>query len=107
VGKVALKTFYYQRCGVAHSQPYAQARGPTRSLHGPDGEHACAATTQLRSLDLSGGWHDAGDYNKYVWGDLFLAMNMLMIAYETTDRLGRRPTSDPWRRQRRPDIWMK
>ena len=25
VGKVALKTFYYQRCGVAHSQPYAEA----------------------------------------------------------------------------------
>jgi endoglucanase len=24
-GKVALKTFYYQRCGVAHSQPYAEA----------------------------------------------------------------------------------
>ena len=31
VGKVALKTFYYQRCGVAHPQPYAQAPGPTRS----------------------------------------------------------------------------
>jgi hypothetical protein len=33
-------------------------------------------------LDLSGGWHDAGDYNKYVWGDLELCMVMLMTAYE-------------------------
>src|SRR5215213_11564368 len=25
-GKVALKTFYYQRCGVAHPQPFADGR---------------------------------------------------------------------------------
>ena len=84
VGKVALKTFYYQRCGVAHSQPYAQ--GPWSDPYICHGYlKACTPAAQqpnYGTLDLSGGWHDAGDYNKYIWGDLFLAMNMLMIAYE-------------------------
>jgi len=84
IGKVALKTFYYQRCGVAHSQPYARAPWSDPYVcHG----YLTATTPAAQEpnygiLDLSGGWHDAGDYNKYVWGDLFLAMNMLMIAYE-------------------------
>ena len=84
VGKVALKTFYYQRCGVAHSQPYAEA-----AWSDPQICHAYLTATQAASgetnygtLDLSGGWHDAGDYNKYVWGDLELAMVMLMTAYD-------------------------
>lgn len=84
VGKVALKTFYYQRCGVAHSQPYAEA-----AWSDPKICHAyLTAVTPARSqtnygtLDLSGGWHDAGDYNKYVWGDLQLCMAGLINAYE-------------------------
>jgi hypothetical protein len=84
VGKAALKTFYYQRCGVAHSQPYAQAGwSDPQVCH----RYLTAATpasgeTNYGVLDLSGGWHDAGDYNKYVWGDLELAMAMLMTAYD-------------------------
>ena len=84
VGKVALKTFYYQRCGVAHPQPYAQAPWSDPFIcHAYLTASAPAAQQpNYGTLDLSGGWHDAGDYNKYIWGDLFLAMNMLMIAYE-------------------------
>jgi endoglucanase len=84
IGKVALKTFYYQRCGVAHPQPHAAAAWSDPFVcH----SYLTASTPAPQQpnygvLDLSGGWHDAGDYNKYVWGDLFLAMNMLMIAYE-------------------------
>jgi hypothetical protein len=84
VGKVALKTFYYQRCGVAHSQPYAAA-----SWSDPFICHAyltavtaAQGETNYGTLDLSGGWHDAGDYNKYIWGDTALAMVGLVSAYE-------------------------
>jgi len=85
VGKAALKTFYYQRCGVAHSQPYAQAPWADPRVCHPYLTAATAATGEPDHgpLDLSGGWHDAGDYNKYVWGDLFLAMSTLMTAYES------------------------
>jgi|GEM_PF-1776700 len=83
-GKVALKTYYYQRCGVAHPQPFAQAAWSDAQIC-----HAyltaCPPATGAPNygpLDLSGGWHDAGDYNKYIWGDLELAMVMLMMAYE-------------------------
>lgn len=84
VGKVALKTFYYQRCGVAHPQPYAGAAWSDPFVCHPylSATTAASGEPNYGPLDLSGGWHDAGDYNKYVWGDLFLAMNMLMIAYE-------------------------
>ncbi len=34
------------------------------------------------TLDLRGGWHDAVDYNKYVWGDLALAVLPLLRAFE-------------------------
>jgi endoglucanase len=84
VGVAALKTFYYQRCGVPHPQPYAAAPySDPYVCHG----YLTATTAASREpdygpLDLSGGWHDAGDYNKYVWGDLELAMVMLMMAYE-------------------------
>jgi hypothetical protein len=85
VGKAALKTFYYQRCGVAHAQPHAQAPWADPRVCHPYLTAATAATGEpdYGPLDLSGGWHDAGDYNKYVWGDLFLAMSTLMTAYES------------------------
>jgi len=85
VGKAALKTFYYQRCGVAHSQPYAQApwSDPRVCHRYLTATTAATGEPDYGPLDLSGGWHDAGDYNKYVWGDLFLAMSTLMTAYES------------------------
>jgi hypothetical protein len=45
--------FYYQRCGTA--VPGFHAACHLDDARMPDGTHR----------DLSGGWHDAGDYNKY------------------------------------------
>ncbi len=45
--------FYYQRCGMA--LPGFHAACHLDDARMPDGTHR----------DLSGGWHDAGDYNKY------------------------------------------
>ena len=84
VGKAALKTFYYQRCGVAHSQPYAKAAwsDPQMCHRYLTATTSASSQTNYGVLDLTGGWHDAGDYNKYIWGDLELAMAMLMTAYD-------------------------
>ncbi len=84
--KAAIKTFYYQRIGTPHLAEHAGAAfadGP--AFVGPHQD------TQARNVfdrnnpatekDLSGGWMDAGDYNKYV---TFTAqpVNELLSAYE-------------------------
>lgn len=56
-----LKAFYFFRCGMALTEPYA----------GPWTRDACHLAEGIvysdprRRLDGSGGWHDAGDYGKY------------------------------------------
>jgi len=49
----AAKFFYYQRCGFSVPGWHAQCHLDDGIL--PDGTY----------LDTAGGWHDAGDYNKY------------------------------------------
>jgi hypothetical protein len=49
----AYRFFYYQRCGTAVPSFHAACHLDDAKM--PDGSHR----------DLAGGWHDAGDYNKY------------------------------------------
>ena len=69
--KTALKMYYYNRCGMAKEQPYAtpcwvdgpsffRARQDTAARYINDRSNAALAR------DMSGGWLDAGDFNKYV-----------------------------------------
>ena len=68
--KEAFRTFFYQRAGQVKATPYAEtqwADGASHMAAGQDtqarlyNEKGNAATEK----DLSGGWYDAGDYNKY------------------------------------------
>ena len=52
-GELAYRFFYYQRCGTAVPSFHAACHLDDAKM--PDGSHR----------DLTGGWHDAGDYNKY------------------------------------------
>ncbi|MFV2070871.1 MAG: glycoside hydrolase family 9 protein, partial [Pirellulales bacterium] len=52
-GQLAYQFFYQQRCGVAVAGVHAACHTDDGRL--PDGTWR----------DLAGGWHDAGDYNKY------------------------------------------
>ncbi|MBK6773904.1 MAG: glycoside hydrolase family 9 protein [Ignavibacteria bacterium] len=83
--KQALRTFYYQRCGIAKSMPYAQTGWTDAACHkGSLQDLDCRLynnTNPSTSKDLSGGWHDAGDYNKYV-NFTFETMIDLMLAFK-------------------------
>ena len=65
---VALKTFYYQRCGISKDSTYAGIGYSDLLCHANDLNCIYINDTLNTSLykDMSGGWHDAGDYNKYV-----------------------------------------
>lgn len=69
--KQAARMFYYQRCGVAKQTPYADAKWTdtichTRSTQDTKCRLISAINDASTEKDLTGGWHDAGDYNKYV-----------------------------------------
>ena len=66
--KEALRSFYYQRCGVDKATPYAHSDWADIACHTGDTNtpYAFDSTNTSLNRDLSGGWHDAGDYNKYI-----------------------------------------
>jgi endoglucanase len=69
--KTALKMYYYNRCTIAKVEPYADRRwidGPSFSDQRQDGQARFVEDKDNASLtrDMSGGWFDAGDFNKYV-----------------------------------------
>jgi len=66
----SLRFFYYQRCGQALSLAQAESSALARSAdHAGDQNAGCSAGQSCSvgyPLDVSKGWHDAGDYGKYV-----------------------------------------
>lgn len=81
-----LRTYYFQRCGVAVEDPITGLR------HGPCHQHdAIVARADMYHragewIDAAGGWHDAGDYGKYV-GPTAVTIGRLLSLYEQTPEL--------------------
>lgn len=76
--KAALKELYYQRCG--HSK-VSDEWSDVACHEDADQDTDCKDYHGvLSNRDLSGGWHDAGDYGKYV-GFAYPAVNDLLSAY--------------------------
>jgi len=81
----ALRTFFYQRAGFEKATPFAEEGWTDAASHiGPGqdknarlyGETGDAATER----DLSGGWYDAGDYNRYTaWSGDYVATLLRMF----------------------------
>ncbi len=68
--KHAFRTFFYQRAGFAKQLPYAETGWTDAASHiGPGQDRNArrynATGDASTERDLSGGWYDAGDYNKY------------------------------------------
>lgn len=83
--QASLRTFYYQRCGLAITAATG-GQWTHEACHVGAGQDRSAqllrgGKPQGQPRDVSGGWHDAGDYNHYV---PFLTTTMwnLMMAYE-------------------------
>ena len=66
--KASVKTFYYNRCNAPKSMPFAESNW-TDVDNFPQDAAVRSANDQgnpATARDLTGGWFDAGDYNKYV-----------------------------------------
>jgi endoglucanase len=84
--KAAARVFYYQRINDPKKPPYAEEPWTDNAAFigpGQDTEARYIGDKENKSLarDLSGGWMDAGDYNKYVtFADK--AVHVLLTAFE-------------------------
>lgn len=86
VFKQAARTFFYNRCNYEKAAPYADANWTdgTNFLNPLQDANCYYIHDSLNSAlekDLSGGWFDAGDYNKYVTF-AHSAVHDLLSAYE-------------------------
>ncbi len=70
--------FYGLRCGTTVSYEYAGDTFAHGSCHQEDGYSSLSGGELLES---TGGWHDAGDYGKYVTNGAF-SVGMLLMAWE-------------------------
>lgn len=79
VAMKSIKSFYFQRCGVALEEPYAGlfSRPPCHL----DDALLHSSVPDDRTLAASGGWHDAGDYGKYIHSAA-TGLAMMTILYE-------------------------
>ena len=76
--KDALRMFYFQRCGMKLEEKYA-GKYAHKACH-------CVPCRVLNSeparyIKMKGGWHDAGDYGRYVTAGA-VALAHLLYAYE-------------------------
>lgn len=83
--KHATRVFFYQRSGFAKSTPYADPRWTDAASHlGPNQDLDCRLVTDPNNTslarNLSGGWFDAGDSNKYTTFTLS-TLHCLLDAY--------------------------
>jgi len=84
--KTAGRTFYYQRCGSAVTAAYGGNWSHAAACHAGANQDPAAhlwkdGADLGQPKDVHGGWHDAGDYNKYVPFTLETVWH-LMTGYE-------------------------
>jgi hypothetical protein len=86
--RAAFGTFYRQRCNTPKEAPWAGDWSDAAGCHPGDAAVGPAAGhANHGALDLTGGWHDAGDYNKYVWSATSTAVLALLQAWEQRPEL--------------------
>ncbi len=90
VGAASVKAYYFQRCNHDKAMPYAGDALLTFPGNGGQWvDGACHAgdaqappgpgSVDDGTLDVHGGWHDAGDYQKTLWGR---GVPQMLFAYE-------------------------
>jgi len=87
---LANKSLYLQRCGMAMKPHHAGKY--TRNICHLDDAHYHPSTGQKGSKDVTGGWHDAGDYGKYI-APGSVTISILLLAHELNPE---KFSSDSW-----------
>ena len=84
--RLLLRSYYLQRCGVAVDDPETGMRRP--ACHVRDGVRARGDTdgAQGEPIPGMGGWHDAGDYGKYVAPGSVAVAQLLSLVEQFPER---------------------
>ena len=83
VGHAALKAFFYQRCNGPKPAANAGVWSDAASCHMTDAvATAMPGNTNYGTRNLTGGWHDAGNYAKYMWYAFGDAVVPVLRAYQ-------------------------
>lgn len=81
----ATRMYFYQRCGtpklVANAGNWSDGACHTHALQDLNCRSVSDPNNAALEKDLSGGWHDAGDYNKYV-NFTWSSVHDLLFAYQ-------------------------
>jgi len=91
--KQAVRTFYYQRAGISKDAGFAGTAWSDGASHiGALQDKNCRLFSDKDNpdtgLDLSGGWYDAGDYNKYTNWTANYVVEMIKAYIEKPDAWG-------------------
>lgn len=78
--ETAFKTYFYQRCGSSKTTPFVLSGYTDGICHTQDMQCKFINNPTKSAIwkDMSGGWHDAGDYNKYVNFAYSAVLDLLM-----------------------------
>lgn len=98
-----MKAFYYQRCGCELEEKYAGMWSHGKCHCAP----AMLWENHKITLDVSGGWHDAGDYGKYVTAAA-TALAHLLYGYKMFPEAFRKQNIDiPGKPSEMPDVLIE
>jgi endoglucanase len=73
----SLRMFYFQRCGCSITSPFSN-KWQHEVCHDKD---AFLLSARENKVEATGGWHDAGDYGKYIVNG-GISVGTLLAAYE-------------------------
>lgn len=91
--KAAGRMFYYNRCNMSKAVPYAESNWVDgdnfrNALQDANCRYIFDKGNASLEKDLTGGWFDAGDYNKYVTFATGAVANMLWAYEENPEAFG-------------------
>ena len=98
-----MKAFYFQRCGCALEEKYA-------GMWTHEKCHSASAVLwedHSVKLDVTGGWHDAGDYGKYVTAAAAALAHLLYAWKMFPEAFRRQDLNIPGKPSNMPDILIE